>query len=174
MCISDAYLGGSSISNATQLASGYNHAVALRADGTVSVWGDVSYGINQVPRTMTGATQVAAGAYTVVALLPRADCDANGQRDSYEIVRGAAFDCDKDWVPDSCELIAGAPDMNANGWLDACEVALGDIDLDGYVDFGDIALIMLDFGRCSGCPTDLDGSGTVDFGDVAYLLLLFT
>ena len=41
------------------------------------------------------------------------------------------------------------------------------------VDFGDIALIMLDFGPCPACPSDLDGSGTVDFGDVALAMLNF-
>ena len=46
-------------------------------------------------------------------------------------------------------------------------------DLDGnhVVDFGDVALAMLDFGACAGCSSDLDGSGSVDFGDVALLLL---
>jgi hypothetical protein len=38
---------------------------------------------------------------------------------------------------------------------------------------GDIAVLLLDFGVCPGCPTDLDGSGEVDGGDIAFLLLLF-
>jgi hypothetical protein len=46
-------------------------------------------------------------------------------------------------------------------------------DLDGSrsVDFGDVALAMLDFGPCPGCPSDLDQTGSVDFGDVALILL---
>ena len=50
----------------------------------------------------------------------------------------------------------------------------GDLDGDGIVGTGDVALMLLDFGSCPGCPADLDGSGTVDSGDVAYLLLLFS
>ena len=49
----------------------------------------------------------------------------------------------------------------------------GDLDGNGHVDAGDIAVLLLDFGPCPGCPSDVDGSGTVDFGDVALLLLLF-
>ncbi len=51
---------------------------------------------------------------------------------------------------------------------------LGDLDGSGGVDVGDIALVLLDFGPCSGCAADVDQSGTVDFGDVAFLLLLFS
>ena len=38
---------------------------------------------------------------------------------------------------------------------------------------GDVAMLLLDYGPCGGCPTDLDGSGTVDFGDIALALLSF-
>ncbi|MEY4842453.1 MAG: hypothetical protein RJA12_1177 [Planctomycetota bacterium] len=46
-------------------------------------------------------------------------------------------------------------------------------DLDGsrIVDFGDVALTVLDFGPCPGCNSDIDGNGFVDFGDVALQLL---
>jgi len=55
----------------------------------------------------------------------------------------------------------------------ACGIE-GDLDGDGTVGGGDLAILLLDYGPCPVCPSDLDGSGTVDFGDVAYLLLLFT
>jgi hypothetical protein len=48
-----------------------------------------------------------------------------------------------------------------------------DLDLNGTVDLGDAALVLLDFGPCLGCATDLDLSGNVDFGDVALVLLDF-
>lgn len=48
-----------------------------------------------------------------------------------------------------------------------------DVDGDRVVDFGDVAIALLDFGGCVGCASDLDGSGVVDFGDVALLLLQF-
>jgi len=49
----------------------------------------------------------------------------------------------------------------------------GDLDGDGGVGPGDLAVLLLDFGDCPGCSSDLDGSGTVDNGDTALLLLLF-
>jgi hypothetical protein len=67
----------------------------------------------------------------------------------------------------------GAPDINLNGVPDACEMSPGDLDLNNIIDFGDVALITLDFGPCPGCFSDLDGSGVVDFGDVAIALLNF-
>ena len=48
-----------------------------------------------------------------------------------------------------------------------------DIDGSGMVDFGDVNLLLLDMGPCTGCSTDLDGNGVVDFGDVTLVLLSF-
>jgi hypothetical protein len=48
-----------------------------------------------------------------------------------------------------------------------------DLDCDGRVDFGDVALALIEFGPCDGCAADVDGSGVVDFGDVALILLDF-
>jgi len=52
----------------------------------------------------------------------------------------------------------------------------GDLDGDGTVGGGDLSILLLDFGPCSGtpCPSDLDASGSVDAGDISYLLLLFS
>ena len=54
----------------------------------------------------------------------------------------------------------------------ACSV-LGDLDGDGSVGGGDLALLLLDYGPCVGCPGDLDGTGVVDGGDIALVLLEF-
>ena len=55
-----------------------------------------------------------------------------------------------------------------NGCATAC---FGDIDGSLFVDSGDVAFMLLDFGACPGCQADLDGSEFVDFGDVALVLL---
>ena len=57
--------------------------------------------------------------------------------------------------------------------LDTCELAAGDLDLSGVIDFGDVVLLLLDYGPCPGCFSDLDASGEVDFADVALLMLSF-
>ncbi|MFM7808060.1 MAG: endonuclease/exonuclease/phosphatase family protein [Planctomycetota bacterium] len=51
---------------------------------------------------------------------------------------------------------------------------LGDLDGDGLVGAGDIAILLLDYCACAGCSSDLDGNGVVDNGDLSFLLLLFT
>jgi hypothetical protein len=48
-----------------------------------------------------------------------------------------------------------------------------DLDCDGRVDFGDVALALLEFGPCEACAADVDGSGVVDYGDVALILIDF-
>lgn len=50
--------------------------------------------------------------------------------------------------------------------------AAADFDCDGTVGGSDLAMLLLDFGSAG--PTDLDGSGSTDFGDVAILLLNWT
>ncbi|MFZ4723240.1 MAG: CotH kinase family protein [Phycisphaerales bacterium] len=52
-------------------------------------------------------------------------------------------------------------------------LCLTDLDGSGEVDPGDIAIALLDFGPCGGCPADLDGTGEVDFADVALILVDF-
>ncbi len=84
-------------------------------------------------------------------------------------------DCDGDGTPDRCNMDLGAgTDRDFNGILDACERLPGDLDGDGEVSAGDIAVLLLAFGDCSGpCLADLDGDGEVSAGDIAMLLLLF-
>ena len=45
--------------------------------------------------------------------------------------------------------------------------------MNGELNAADIALILLDFGPCAGCPTDLDGNGVVDAGDLALVMMSF-
>ena len=57
--------------------------------------------------------------------------------------------------------------------LEVSEGLPGDLDGNGCVDGGDVAILLLDYGPGSG-PADLDGSGEVDGGDIGALLMLFT
>lgn len=82
------------------------------------------------------------------------DCDADGTVDAVQIAIDPSLDTNFDGVLDTC---AGSPDLDGNG----------------FVDFADVALVLLDFGECPGCPSDQDGNGFVDNGDVAIILLNF-
>ena len=108
-----------------------------------------------MPGGLSGVTQIAAGSNHTVALVTFADCNGNGQRDSYEMGKG--------W----------AADTNANGRIDTCDMADGDLDLSGMIDTADLSLLLLDFGPCQGCPDDFDGDGEVTSADIALLLLNF-
>jgi len=50
-----------------------------------------------------------------------------------------------------------------------------DLDRTRVVDFGDVNLMLLEFGPCApgSCAADLDQSGSIDFGDINILLLEF-
>ena len=64
-------------------------------------------------------------------------------------------------------------DGNATPFLGVASGKFGDLDGNGTVDNGDVALALLDFGPCLDCPSDVDQTGEVDFGDIALILLNF-
>ena len=55
----------------------------------------------------------------------------------------------------------------------AVDVVVGDLDGDGSVGPGDLAILLGNWGPCANpndCPADLDGDGTVGAADLAFLL----
>ena len=64
--------------------------------------------------------------------------------------------------------------MGYAAWIvdDAAFGLEGDVDANGMVDFGDVALALLSFGG-DDPASDMDVNGVVDFGDVALILLNF-
>ncbi|MCA9291559.1 MAG: hypothetical protein KDA25_10550, partial [Phycisphaerales bacterium] len=85
----------------------------------------------------------------------------------------SADDCDGNGMPDDCDIAADPSlDLNENGQIDACEggAAPCDFNADGHVDAADLAFLLSQWGPCSGCPADLDGDGIVGPGDLAILL----
>ena len=62
------YFDGWSVGRENTVACGINHVIALRADGTVSCWGDNTYTQCTVPSGLTNVIAVAAGDYHSVAL----------------------------------------------------------------------------------------------------------
>lgn len=136
------------------VSAGASHTVVLLAGGSVRAWGRNQLGQTAVPTTLEGVTELDSGTNHVVTRVLVPDCNANG-------------------IPDFIDILSGQLDADGDGQIDSCQQTSGDIDGSGLIDFGDVALILLEFGPCSGCTTDLDGSGLVDFGDVALALLNF-
>jgi hypothetical protein len=69
---------------------------------------------------------------------------------------------------------AGGSVMGYASWIvdDAAFGLEGDVDANGMVDFGDVALALLSFGG-DDPASDMDVNGLIDFGDVALILLNF-
>ena len=82
----------------------------------------------------------------------------------------AAPDCNQDGIPDATEIAAGAADENHNGRLDSCELAIGDLQLDGFVDGADLTVLLAHWGAKGQGIADLNGDGTTDGYDLAILL----
>ena len=57
------------LTNATALAAGEFHTLALRSDGTLLSWGNNDYGLASIPVAASNVVAVAAGSYHSVALL---------------------------------------------------------------------------------------------------------
>ncbi len=104
--------------------------------------------------TMTGSGSSRSGT------LPPIDCD---QSLSWWVEAETSFAVTR-W-PDN------VPGSARTGVAPVCAVP-GDLDGNGLVDSGDIAVLLLRFGTADPAA-DLDGSGTVDAGDISSLLLLF-
>ncbi|NBX25959.1 MAG: hypothetical protein EBQ99_07925 [Planctomycetes bacterium] len=90
-----------------------------------------------------------------------------------------SIDCDQSlawWVEAETNFAvtrwpANVPGSVRTSAAEACAVP-GDLDGNGLVDAGDIAVLLLRFATAD-AAADLDGSGLVDAGDIGLLLLLF-
>ena len=52
----------------------------------------------------------------------------------------------------------------------SCNGLTEDLDGDGMIGFGDLVLLLSNFGPCDSCPADFNGNGSVDFEDLVRLL----
>lgn len=105
------------------------------------------------------------------------DCDGDGFSDVLEIVFGTAQDCNDNGYPDDCEIAEGlVADANGDGVPDVCQDFPEDINLDGFVNFSDLLIVLGSFGVCQPglCPADVNDDGVVDFTDVLLVLANFS
>jgi hypothetical protein len=91
-----------------------------------------------------------------LSLRSMSDCNDNGIEDSTDISNGTESDIDSDGKPDSCEIAAG--DVNLNGVINGADVGIvlgwwsldysptSDTNFDGTVDGLDLAIVLAAFG----------------------------
>lgn len=109
--------------------------------------------------------------------------DALPSTDAGTVTRSAVIewttfvDCDADGSPDLLEIaVDAALDSDADGALDACTGNPADLDGDGSVGAGDLAVLLDswgDKGAPGTLPADLTGDGHVDAADLAALLAVW-
>jgi hypothetical protein len=101
-------------------------------------------------------TETNAAEQTAPAAGSITDCNDNGIDDAADIAAGTESDIDGDAKPDSCEIAAG--DVNLNGVVNGSDVSIvlgwwnlgysptSDCNFDGNVDGMDLAIVLAAFG----------------------------
>jgi hypothetical protein len=80
-------------------------------------------------------------------------------------------DCNRNGICDGDDIAANASlDKNANGVLDACELARGDLNLDGFVNAADLSVLLAFWGVPQPPLGDLDADGIIGGADLSILL----
>ena len=73
------------------------------------------------------------------------------------------------WVPD--DSVSDEMDWDGNGVSDLCQMRCGDLDLDGLIDFSDLAVLTGMYGLEPALGVgDLDGDGEIGNLDAALLM----
>lgn len=87
---------------------------------------------------------------------------------------GSITDCNDNGIDDAADIAAGTEsDIDGDAKPDSCEIALGDVNLDGTVNGAD-ASIVLGWWNLSYSPTsDCNFDGNVDGMDLAIVLAAF-
>jgi hypothetical protein len=67
------------------------------------------------------------------------------------------------------ELSAGGEDVDGNGMLDPCQMAAGDLDLDGVTGSRDLVMVLMHWNDAESLR-DLNKDGVVDSADLGILL----
>lgn len=78
-------------------------------------------------------------------------------------------DCNSNGVSDMHEVSDGGEDVDGNGMLDPCQMAAGDLDLDGVTGSRDLVMVLMHWNDAESLR-DLNKDGVVDSADLGILL----
>jgi hypothetical protein len=82
----------------------------------------------------------------------------------------ASTDCNANGIPDLCDVVSAfSADLNGNYVPDECECS-GDVDGNGRVDVDDIIDVIASWGATGSNLADVNNDGIVGAGDLAIVL----
>lgn len=81
-----------------------------------------------------------------------------------------SLDCNANSIPDSTEISNGAQDSDSDGTLDSCEFAIGDLNLNGFIDSYDVSILLGWWGITNPLYGDLNGDHAVNAYDLGIIL----
>ena len=115
------------------IAAGYDHSLALKADGTVVAWGRNQNGQCNVPVPLPFVSSIAAGWYHTAAVVQGGGVVAWGLNDRGQCnVPQPLAPCVNLAAGDYHTVVVLGPDCNSNGIGDVCDIASAlSLDCDG-------------------------------------------
>ena len=91
-------------------------------------------------------------------------------REELEIWSAITTDCNSNGIADNADISSGAMDADGDGVPDACEFAIGDLNLNGVIDQQDLSILLGWWGIANPLYGDLNQDGKVDGTDMGILL----
>jgi len=95
---------------------------------------------------------------------------AEEQASDEEAQQSVINDCDSNGTDDAADIAAGAADFDADGRLDKCEYAYGDLNLNGVINQQDVSILLGWWAIPNPQYGDLDGDGSCGPEDLGVLL----
>lgn len=93
--------------------------------------------------------------------------------DTWWTKNSTVSDCNGNGIDDTADIAAGAIDSDGDGRIDSCEEALGDLNLNGVIDQGDIFIVFGWWQFPNGAPCDFNNDGQINGRDLGFVLARF-
>lgn len=94
----------------------------------------------------------------------------NEVREDFQMWTFLTTDCDENGTPDATDISNGAADVDGDAVPDRCEVAVGDLNLNGVIDQADMFIMLGWWGSINPQFGDLNRDGKVDGFDLGVCL----